>query len=451
MPSTFSVAHHPKQRRFMESTAPLLMYSGAFAAGKSRVGCEKGLFLSMAFDNNVGAIVRKNFAHLRDTTMRVFFRDVIPEEILARSDFNKNTGWLTLPNGSQILFGGIDQPGKFASGEYSWIFVDESIELDEPDFVMLQGRLRLPTVPFRQLFMATNPGPVNHWLYKLFYEEKAGELVESNTLENIHLPEDYFERVKTFKGPYYERFVEGKWMGFEGLVYDNFDPINHIVEPFTIPWYWQRYRAIDFGYTNPFVCQWWARKPKESNIKDEYRPFYRYKEIYWSQRTVEEHAKIILSESGAERYPATFADWDAESRRVLENNGIPTTMANKAISAGIQEVYHRIAANEVLFFPDSYALVGGRDPVLVEKNYSASTIEEFPNYRWIIPRGDVLQKEEPIDMYNDGMDSMRYMLFTLSDQSKTVFKPPKKKAGLWKPGRIRDIAGIGRGKWHSVG
>ena len=32
----------------------------------------------------------------------------------------------------------------------------------------------------------------------------------------------------------------------------------HVVDPFDIPTDWSRYLSIDFGYTNPFVAQWWA-------------------------------------------------------------------------------------------------------------------------------------------------------------------------------------------------
>ena len=39
----------PAQKSFMESKARELLYSGAFGAGKSRIGCEKGHVLSSIY------------------------------------------------------------------------------------------------------------------------------------------------------------------------------------------------------------------------------------------------------------------------------------------------------------------------------------------------------------------------------------------------------------------
>jgi predicted transcriptional regulator len=40
---------------------------------------------------------------------------------------------------------------------------------------------------------------------------------------------------------------------------------------------------VDFGYTNPFVMQWWAEDPDGR--------LYLYREIYRTRRLVEDHAK----------------------------------------------------------------------------------------------------------------------------------------------------------------
>ena len=50
----------PHAKEFMESVQREILFSGSFGAGKSRAGCEKGLFLSMKYPNNRGLIIRKN-------------------------------------------------------------------------------------------------------------------------------------------------------------------------------------------------------------------------------------------------------------------------------------------------------------------------------------------------------------------------------------------------------
>lgn len=433
----------PAQRTFMESRDSELLYSGAFGAGKSKIGCEKGLFLSLKYPNNVGAIIRKNFAHLRISTLVTWRRDVCPEAFEAK--FDKNTSTVTLTNGSIIYFLGLDQAQKIGSLELGWAFVDEAIELTEDDWIMLLGRLRLPSVEFRQLFAATNPGPPNHFLYNRFFTRREGLVVESNTLDNKFLPEDYRKRMEKLTGRYYERYVLGKWIGFEGLVYDNFDPARHYIPPFDIPEDWEHYRTIDFGYTNPFVCQWWARPPKESGEgANKKRPFYMYKEIYKSQVTAEDHGKKIKQETESP-IRRTFADWDAGDRATLENAGIPTQKAQKAISPGIQEVYERIDADEIYIFQNATI---GRDEILAEKKKPTSTIEEFALYHWQNLqnlRADRNEKEEPVDRDNHGMDAMKYLFYTL----KVLYSPIGNKIITEK--KVNPLVSVGVRNWSGYG
>jgi len=81
------------------------------------------------------------------------------------------------------------------------------------------------------------------------------------------------------------------------MVYDDWDPAVHLLDPFAIPDDWRRFRAIDFGYTNPFCCQWWA-------VDGDGR-MYLYREVYMTRRTVREHARTIAEYSDGERIEAT--------------------------------------------------------------------------------------------------------------------------------------------------
>ena len=90
----------------------------------------------------------------------------------------------------------------------------------------------------------------------------------------------------------------GRWVAFEGLVYDVFDPREHIIDmrPNEIPPSWRRIISIDFGFNHPFVAQWWAIDPEGR--------MYRYREIYKTGRLVEDHAKDIKRLSEGERIEA---------------------------------------------------------------------------------------------------------------------------------------------------
>lgn len=433
---SFDTSQIPAQREFMESTHPELLFSGAFGASKSRSGCEKGFFLSLKYPGNRGLITRKKYTDLRDTTQDTFFRYVVPEE--HKKDWFKQEHKLVLKNGSEILFIGIDQPTKIGSLEVGWIFIDEIIEFTEADYNMLLGRLRHP-VPFHQIFGATNPADPQHWVHKRFYDNQelirdgTVKLVESNALQNPFTPESYKTRLKTFRGRYYERYVEGKWIGFEGLVYDNWNPATHLLPRDSkrlgltgdgwnpIPEDWERFRSVDFGFTNPFVCHWWA-SPRFEYIGEPGRqdrveiPFpdriwVMYREIYYSGRPVDDHAKKIVRLSSQEKVRTTFADWDAGDRAIMEREGIPTVKAEKEVSTGIQSVYDAIGSGRVYILEDSLV---EEDPELILNNLPTHTAAEFSGYQRAQGReGKYNPKEEPQKRNDHGMDTLRYLIYSL--------------------------------------
>ncbi len=406
----------------MESTAPELLYSGAWGAGKSRVLCEKALFLAERYPGNLVGIARKVFNSIKLTTMRTFFEEVCPPDHIKR--YNKTDHLVTLKNGSQVFFFGLDDPLKIQSLNLGACGVDEVIELTEEDWTMLGGRIRLGRVPFRQLFAATNPASRGHWLYRRFYLDRPRmpdgrpmtDVVESNALENPYLPKDYIAKIQALHGRYRDRFVLGKWVDFEGLVYDCFDPLIHVVDRMPEGWEkWPKLRAIDFGYSNPFVCQWWAISPDDE--------WYLYREIYYSHRLVEDHARQIVTLSVGESYLAAYADHDAEDRATLEHYGVQTTPALKDVSPGIQEVYGRLKPDErgrsrIYFLRD--ALVE-RDPALVEAKKPTCTVEEIQGYQYPKQKGDKNVKEEPVKLNDHGMDAMRYAVYSHSAGCLQIF------------------------------
>lgn len=213
-----------QQREFFDSTAPELLYSGAFGAGKSRILCEKAYHLGLQYPGIPIGIFRKVRASLAATTQITFFRDVVPHGAIVRK--NITDGWYELRNGSRFWLLGLDAdpvtgvPSKVGSLDLAFAFVDEAVEVTEADWTMLSGRLRWPDVPYTQLAGATNPADPKHWLIERFRRGEGRVLLQASTTENRFLPQGYLDRMAGLTGIYRERYVKGEWIALSGGLFD---------------------------------------------------------------------------------------------------------------------------------------------------------------------------------------------------------------------------------------
>lgn len=411
----------------MESTAPELLYSGSFGGGKTLTGCRKALFLAQRYPGTTVGVFRKRLKHVKQTTMETFRKEVCPPEHIvkeSKADLSYTVRAGRDGRGTSVIqfMGLTNEAGEslnIRSLNLASAFVDEAIELLETEWDEIGGRLRDPNAGVHQLFGATNPANQGHWLYQRFFrapEPGVHEVVETNTLENPYLPESYVQRLRRYKGRYYDRYVLGKWVDFEGLVYDVFDPLVHQItwEQFAerfgtphIPAGWRRVCGIDFGYSNPFVCQWWAQSPDGD--------WFRYREIYHSRRLVADHAKQIraLEQATGERIAVRYADHDAEDRATLDAAGLPTVPAVKEVSPGIQTTYELLKPEAETGRPRIYFLrdvLVEEDPYLANEGLPTCTEDEIQAYRY--PKGTNAKnpKEEPVKRDDHGMDTLRYVM-----------------------------------------
>lgn len=318
--------------------------------------------------------------------------------------------WYQYPNGSRAYIGGMDRPGKVLSGERDWIYVNQCEELSVEDWETLSTRCtgRGAVTARPMLFGDCNPGPPTHWILG----RKALRLLHSRHEDNPTLYDDAgtiteqgaatMAVLDTLSGVRRERLRFGRWAAAEGAVYEAWDRGLHLVPHAVIPAEWRRIRAVDFGFTNPTVCQWWAVDPDGRMIL--------YRELYRTRRLVEDHAKDIVRLSAGEHIEVTICDHDAEDRATLERHGVSTMGAFKAVSVGIEAVQARIrvaADGKPRLMIMEGALVE-RDEALVAAHKPVCTADELPLYAY--PKGSDGKplKEEPVKVDDHGVDAMRY-------------------------------------------
>jgi phage terminase large subunit len=420
MPAAVQVQVRGAAAQALESRESELLVSGPAGTGKTIACLWKLHAAALKYPGMRGLMLRKTGTSLTASALVSFQRYILASGSYGVRFFGGSKlkpAQFEYPNGSVIVVGGMDKADKILSTEYDLCYINEATELTIEDWESITSRMRNGGMPYQQMLADCNPGPPTHWLYqramagttRILYSrhEDNPAYYDPKTRTWTEAGQRYLTRLGSLTGVRRARFLEGRWVAAEGVVYDGWNPAIHIIDRFDIPPAWPKYRVIDFGFTNPFVCQWWAVDPDGRA--------YRYRELYLTRRLVEDHcATIKRVESDIERRTivATITDHDAEDRATFERHmGQKTTGANKAVSSGIQTVAERLTVQPDgkprLFFLRG-ALVE-RDQELASGAKPTCTEEEFESYVWDVgngrKKGDQPKKED-----DHGMDATRYLV-----------------------------------------
>lgn len=392
-----------------------VLIEGPAGTGKTRGTLEKVFFCAQHWPGSRHLILRKTRKSLTESVLVTFEEKVLPVGFPVGSNVQRSHRHsYDLPNKSVIVVDGMDNADRIMSTEFDTITFFEATEGTEDDIEKLTTRLRNGVMPFQQLVCDCNPGAPTHFLNQ---RANAGKMTRilSRHKDNPSITESYLNTLSNLTGARRKRLYEGKWASQEGLVY-NFDPDIHMMVPFTIPSSWKKYRVIDFGYKNPFVCQWWALDPDN-------RP-HLYREIYYTERIVSDHAKQIISLSEGETYEVTLSDHDSEDRATLEREGIKTKPAQKAVTSGIQAVEELLRKRGdgkpgIILFYDT---IVERDQNLIDTKRPVCTREEFDSYSYPKGTDGKTAKEDPVKQDDHGMDCLKYLALELKNPT-TVKQP----------------------------
>lgn len=390
-------------REMARSRDPEIMLHGPAETGKSLSTLWKAHVAALNHQRASIVLLRKTLASAHASVIQQFQLKVLMDNPDVRSYGGAKPEWFDYrPTGSRIWVAGLDKSSKILSSEHDMIVVNQAEELTEDDWEVLTTRVtgRAGNMPYSQLIGDCNPAWPTHWMYhrpglRLLYSRHQDNPVLFDQASGEITPQGKrtMETLERLTGVRRDRLLLGKPSQAEGAVYDEWSAPEHLVECFEIPESWRRIRSIDFGYTNPFVCQWWAISPDGV--------MYRYREIYMSQMTVSEHAREILGLSRDERIEATVCDHDAEDRATLSRCGIPNIAAEKAVQLGIQTVKDRLASGRLRLFRDALVRV---DTNMISERRPTRTEDEIDAYVW----NNRATAEVPVKEDDHGVDALRY-------------------------------------------
>ena len=233
-----------KKDLFVPKFYPMLFdYSNRWEVYMGSAGSAKSYFITQkliirACNEKIKILVcRRTGTTIRNTCFSLF-KDILtkwkltPYVKIRESDFN-----IKFPNGSEIIFIGLDEETKLLSlNNIGAIFIEEAFEVPKPIVEQLNLRLR-GTTPNQQIIMAFNPISKNHWLYDFCEVNPPTSFIfnHSTYKDNPFLNKEYVHELEELykRNPAKARiFCDGQWgVDSEGLVLTNwrvedFDPME---------------------------------------------------------------------------------------------------------------------------------------------------------------------------------------------------------------------------------
>ncbi len=290
------------------------------------------------------------------------------------------------------LFGGKDEASAslIQGMTLSGILLDE-VALMPRSFV--EQALARCSVAGSKFWFNCNPENPRHW----FCEEWIKKSNQKNCLylhflmtDNPSLTPKILKRYESlYSGAFYERFILGKWVAVDGLVYPFFSEKLHTIEnpPQDCTQY---YVSCDYGTVNPASFGLWGL---HSGVWYRLREFYHDSKAKGFQMTDQEYYEKLVELIGGNRVEAVIVDPSAASfiECIRRAGKYRVITAHNQVADGIRRVSEALKSKKIIIGAQCH-----------------DSIREFGLYRW----DTASVKDSPRKEYDHAMDDIRYFVST---------------------------------------
>jgi PBSX family phage terminase large subunit len=395
----------PKQQRLLRWWVPgsadarrdAVLCDGAVRSGKT-VCMALSFFLwsSALFSDTSFALCGKTITSLRRNLLTPIVPFLQSIGFTVQEKISTNTAEITAFGHSNryYFFGGKDESSAalIQGMTLGGVLFDEAALMPRS---FVEQALARCSLPGSRYWFNCNPENPMHW----FKREWIDKAAQKNALhlhftmrDNPGLTPAIRARYETlYSGAFYERFVLGKWVAAEGLVYPMFNPAVHVrsLPAGAVSEKWVI--SCDYGTVNPASFGLWARHEGA---------WYRVAEYYYdsrreqNQRTDEEHYAALETLAGSRDIDCVIADPSAASFfAVIARHGrFRAVKARNEVTDGIRRVAGMLKTGELFF-----------DPAC------SDTLREFALYRWEENAG----RDTPRKENDHAMDDLRYLVSTV--------------------------------------
>lgn len=396
-----------KKSLFVPKFYPLLLdYSNRWEVYMGSAGSAKSYFITQKLivrccNEKIKVLVcRRTGTTIRNTCFSLF-KDIIAKWQLTQyvkireTDFN-----IKFPNGSEIIFMGLDEETKLLSlNNIGCIFIEEAFEVPKNIVEQLNIRLR-GTTENKQIILAFNPISKHHWLYDFceVNQPTSFKYIHSTYKDNPFLDEEYITQMNELykRNPQKARvFCDGEWgIDTDGLVFQNWkvEDFNHIETN------GQLLVGLDFGFVNDISAL------VASLLDEKEKKIYIFKEYGATGKTNKDLVEII-TKLGFSKSTIIADAAEPKSIEEIKRAGINKIRACKKGADSILHGIQQLQNYDIIVHPSCTGI-----------------ITELENYTWQKDKYTEVYINKPIDDFNHYIDALRYSLQCVAAKMKTIDK-----------------------------
>jgi len=404
------------QKDFLAASEKDVLYGGAAGGGKSYAmvidplrSCHNPVHRAL--------ILRKSMPELRELIDKS--RELYPKAFKGARFREVEKLW-NFPSGAKIEFGFLERDAdvyRYQGQAYSWIGFDEITHLPtEFGWNYLASRLRTTDPNLKTYLRCTaNPGGVGaQWVKKRYilpfevnkafigHDGLTRKFIPARLQDNPYLAKDgeYERMLNSLPAVQRKQLLDGNWDVAEGAAFAEFEPETHVIPPFEIPSWWERFKGVDYGYAAESCCLWAAVDPEDKTIII-------YRELYQKGLTGKALAdKITQMEESEVRSISGVLDTSAWSRtgysgptigEILVGKGHKLRRADKNRIAGKVQIHESLRKR----------LENGRPRLQIVSN-CINLIREIQG----IPLSKTNSEDVDTHASDHAYDALRYMLMS---------------------------------------
>ena len=325
---------------FVPKFYPLLFdYSHRWELYMGSAGSAKSYFITQkliirGLNEKIKILVCRRYGTTLRNSCFALFKEILTKwKIINVCNVNNSNMISTLPNGSEIIFLGLDDETKLLSiSGITCVFVEEVFEVPKDIVEQLNLRLRGGSKN-KQILAAWNPININSWLYSFTKNLPEDAIyIHSTFRDNPFLDAQYIKQLESLykTNPAKARvFCDGEWgVNPEGLVLTNWT--KQEFDPMELAQTLEHRAGMDLGWVDKSAII-------DSLYDRENKTIYVFNEFYKSGCQLSELATKI-KEMNLQKCKIRVDAAEPRSIQYFKNEGInatPCSKGNDSVKAGL--------------------------------------------------------------------------------------------------------------------